>query len=383
VTDFAGILRQPFAEQLAAWRLRLGELRPTQTWTDVEPAFHDRGFMVAGATKAELLSDLAAAIEKALSRGTTLEEFRKDFRTTVAKNGWPGKAGLGTAAGEAWRTRTIYRTNLSTTYHAGRHAQLVEGKFAFWVYRHGNSSEPRVIHLSWNGIALPPDHAWWKTHYTPNGWGCTCYISGARTAAGVRRVGGDPDKPLPDGWDRIDPKTGEQVGLDRGWGYAPGAAVAETVTALSRRLETLPERPSIDLIQSWLKMDAFADWLRAPSGNWPLARIPAKEADALGSKSLIAMMSPQTAAKQEREHPELLGLDYLMAQRTIDQASYRIRDTDQSLIYVLEQPGANGYVLVVKVTKSGEALFVQSFRRLSADQAAGDRTIRRLLKKEQ
>lgn len=27
----------------------------------------------------------------------------------------------------------------------------------------------------------------------------------------------------PEGWDKIDPKTGEQVGIDKGFGYAPGA----------------------------------------------------------------------------------------------------------------------------------------------------------------
>jgi hypothetical protein len=236
----AVIFGQPFAQQLAAWRLRLGELRGTSTWTDVEPQFHDRGFMVAGALKADLLADLAGAVEKAISGGTSLETFRRDFRATVEKHGWHGWTGEGTKKGEAWRTRTIYRTNLATTYHAGRHAQLIEGDFAFWVYLHGNAREPRVIHLSWHGWAGPPSHPFWRTHFAPNGWGCTCYIAGARTAAGVRRLGGDPDKPLPPGWDRIDPKTGAPVGIDKGWGYAPGAAVAETISAIQDKLPALP-----------------------------------------------------------------------------------------------------------------------------------------------
>lgn len=223
MADFRGILRLPFAEQVAAWRLRLGELRATQKWTDVEPEFHDRGFMVAGAAKADLLADLAAAVEKAITQGTSLEEFRKDFRAAVARNGWHGWAGEGTRKGEAWRTRTIYRTNMATTYAAGRRAQLIEGNFAFWVYRHGNAREPRLVHLGWDGLALPPSHPFWIKHSPPNGWGCTCYVSGARTVAGVRRAGGDPDKTLPPDWDKINPKTGAPAGIDKGWGYAPGA----------------------------------------------------------------------------------------------------------------------------------------------------------------
>jgi hypothetical protein len=378
--DVTAIFGQPFAQQLAAWRLRLGELRPTWSWTDVEPQFHDRGFMVAGATKADLLADLAAAVDKAISRGTSLEEFRRDFRATVEKRGWHGWAGEGTKKGEAWRTRTIYKTNMATTYAAGRRAQLIEGGFAFWVYRHGGSREPRILHLGWNGLALPPDHPFWASPSPPKGWGCSCYVTGARTHAGIIRAGGDPDKTLPDGWQSLDPRTGEPSGIDKGWGYAPGASVSETVTALVPRLDTLPERPSIDLIQNWLRLDAFADWMRHPQGTWPLARIPQQHADELGAKVKVAMLSAETAAKQEREHPELKGIDYLMAQRTIDAATRRIQDTPLSMIYVLEEKTV-GYVLVVKVTQTGQGLFVQSFRRLSSDAARRDRTIRRLLRK--
>jgi len=24
---------------------------------------------------------------------------------------------------------------------------------------------------AWDGVTLPADDSWWKTHYTPNGWG--------------------------------------------------------------------------------------------------------------------------------------------------------------------------------------------------------------------
>jgi hypothetical protein len=233
--DISAIFGQPFAQQLAAWRLRLGELRGTTSWTDVEPQFHDRGFMVAGAMTADLLADLAAAVDKAISQGTSLEEFRRDFREIVARQGWHGWTGEGSKRGEAWRTRTIYRTNMATTYAAGRRAQLVDGGFAWWVYRHGGSREPRILHLGWNGIALPPDHPFWQTHSPPNGWGCSCYVVGARTRAGIRRAGGDPDKPLPDNWQGLDPRTGAPRGIDKGWAYAPGARVDHLVAEMAAK----------------------------------------------------------------------------------------------------------------------------------------------------
>lgn len=236
----SGILGRPFAEQVAAFRLRLGDLRPTSSWTDLAGQDHDRAFMVAGAVKADLLADLAAAVDKAITEGTTLETFRADFREIVTRRGWHGWTGEGTTGGEAWRTRVIYRTNMATTYAAGRHAQLVAGGYAWWVYRHGGSAEPRLDHLSWDGVALPPDHPFWAQHYPPNGWGCSCRVFGARTRSGIRRVGGDPGKALPPGWDRISPKTGAPVGIDKGWNHAPGATVADAINTVAGKFFAWP-----------------------------------------------------------------------------------------------------------------------------------------------
>lgn len=236
-----GTFRRPFREQVAAWRLRYENQIGTAAWDDLWQAQHDRAFVVAGAMKADLLADLAGAVDKAITQGTTLDEFRRDFRRIVEARGWHGWTGEGSARGEAWRTRVIYQTNLRTSYAAGRHAQLVAGGYKFWVYRHGGSREPRLNHLSWNGLAVPPDHPFWASHYPPNGWGCSCHVAGARSAAGVRRVGGDPDKPLPDDWQVIDPRTGAPSGIGRGWAYAPGASVAQDVNRIvTEKIATLP-----------------------------------------------------------------------------------------------------------------------------------------------
>lgn len=248
--DLTGTFGKPFKEAVAAFRLRLGNLVPTAKWDDIWQEQHDRAFMVAGATKADLLADLAAAVDKAISSGTSLEEFRRDFRRIVEERGWHGWTGEGTKGGEAWRTRVIYRTNIRTSYAAGRMAQLVDGGFTLWVYRHGGSVEPRIIHLGWDGLVLPPDHPFWATHAPPNGWGCSCYLVGARSFEGAQRLGGEPGKQLPDGWQKLDPKTGAPEGIDRGWAYAPGAsAVDDIIAAVKGKMPSLPETIARDLAQ--------------------------------------------------------------------------------------------------------------------------------------
>lgn len=245
--EIAATFNKPFAAQVAAFRIRLGNLVPTATWTDLIHAQHDRAFVVAGAMKADLLADLGAAVDKAIAKGTSLGEFRKDFRALVTKNGWHGWTGEGTRRGEAWRTRVIYKTNMATSYAAGRMAQLVEAKYPFWVYRHGGSLEPRIQHLGWDGLILPPDHPFWATHAPPNGWGCSCYVLGARSERGAVRLGGKPALSLPEGWNKPDPRTGVPPGIDKGWAYAPGASVAEDIAFAAKAIVRLPPRLGSEL----------------------------------------------------------------------------------------------------------------------------------------
>lgn len=166
-------LRRPFAEQVAFFRGKLGNQVPTATWRDLWKSQHDRAFMVAGAAKADLLADLAGAVDAAIAQGETLAQFRKRFKQIVSDRGWHGWTGEGTKAGEAWRTRVIYETNLLTSYSAGRLAQLKAGGYRYWMYKHSDSvRHPRPHHQALNGVVRPADDAFWQTHYPPNGWNC-------------------------------------------------------------------------------------------------------------------------------------------------------------------------------------------------------------------
>lgn len=266
-----GAFRQPFKQQVVFFRNKLGNLVPTARWDDMRRGEHDLGFMVAGAAKADLLADLAAAVDRSISEGETLQAFRKDFKAIVERRGWKGWTGEGSKRGEAWRTRIIYQTNMATSYAAGRYAQLQEGGFAFWVYKHGGSLEPRVQHLAWNGLTLAPSHPFWQTHFAPNGWGCSCYVVGARSEAAARRLGGNPGKALPEGWDTIDPSTGAPPGISKNWDYAPGGRVADVVNTMAEKtrqweyelakayMQGVPEAVRDRLAQSYRALPSVAD----------------------------------------------------------------------------------------------------------------------------
>lgn len=236
----------PFLEAIAFFRAKLN--LPTQRWDDLLGAAHDRAFVVAGAMQADLLADLREAVDKAIADGTTIETFRKDFKAIVAQRGWTGWTGQGTKAGEAWRTRVIYDTNLFTSYSAGRFQQMKEVAVSrpYWRYRHSPAStDPRKEHLAWDGLILKHDDPWFTAHTPPNGFGCKCYIETLAERDMKKQGLTVTDKgqiPFPDS------------GVDKGWDYQPGASVAadlarlekmkaEKVAKLSETISPIPMPP--------------------------------------------------------------------------------------------------------------------------------------------
>lgn len=226
--EIRSALRLPFAEAIEFFRRKID--LPTETWRDIERAAHDRAFVVAGATRADLLADLRAAVDSAIADGTTLADFRARFEEIVARRGWTGWTGEDSAAGRAWRTRVIYQTNIRTSYAAGRWRQLKDPALLavrpYWRYVHNDLvTHPRQQHKAWGDarLTLPHDHPFWDTHYPPSGWGCRCRVVASRGPED-----GDMDTP-PKGWDVRDIDTGAPLGVDEGWNYAPGANAATSL----------------------------------------------------------------------------------------------------------------------------------------------------------
>jgi len=229
MTTDAEAINLPFEEAIAFFRQKANV--KTERWTDVWREAHSRAFMVAGAATDALVEDFREAIDKAISEGTTLEEFRRDFDMIVKKHGWVYHGSPG------WRSQVIYETNLAGAYSAGRYAQMsdpdVTEAFPYWEYRHGDSRRPRPQHLAWNGTVLKCDDPFWSTHYPPNGWRCSCYVVPV-SHADMRRMGRSGPDQAPEvrmtKW--VDKATGTihdvPEGIDPGFDYSPGKAWLES-----------------------------------------------------------------------------------------------------------------------------------------------------------
>ena len=196
----------PFKEQIEFFRRKANV--PTNSYADIYNNEHDYAFVVAGANRNALLNDFRAAIDKAISQGTTIEEFRTDFAEIVERHGWSYNGGFN------WRTRIIYETNLNSSYQAGRYQQLKDAKFPYMEYLHSDYVEhPRELHESWDHLVLNFNDSWWDTHFPPNGYGCQCRVRG-RTTGDLKRMGkNQPDKAPSINW--VDKVIGENSGNPR------------------------------------------------------------------------------------------------------------------------------------------------------------------------
>lgn len=204
-----------FAESIDFFRNKLNV--PTERWNDIWRDNHNNSFMVAGAMQDDLLNDFRQAVDSAIAEGKSISWFQKEFNNIKQSHGWDH---VGDAT---WRSNIIYNTNMRQSYNAGRYEQLQH--FDYWEYQHGDSLQPRPLHLSWDSLLLPKDDPFWLTHFPSNGWGCKCKARG-RSKQYVERKGLTVNKsPKIELVDWTDKATGEvhviPKGIDPGFDYAP------------------------------------------------------------------------------------------------------------------------------------------------------------------
>lgn len=284
----AQYLSLPFRDAISFFRQKVS--LPTESWDDLWKGMHSRAFVVAGATKAELVGDLRKAVDRAISQGTTLAEFRKDFDSIVETHGWNYKGGRN------WRSAVIYDTNLSVAYDAGhykaRNDPAVLAARPYLRYLASRSAHPREEHIRWYNLVLPYDHPFWETHTPRNGWGCKCGVTtvSERELAELQAEFEDSGTPIRtkapklETYDYVNRKTGEiskvPKGIDPGWDYNPGKA------AWGKQL-------SQKAMSEYQGMKADA-WEVLTPGNWATFGL----ADRLAPDSPVASMGAKITDSQ-------------------------------------------------------------------------------------
>jgi SPP1 gp7 family putative phage head morphogenesis protein len=86
-----------------------------------------------------------------------------------------GVSGVGSG-----RLETIFRTQLQSSYSAGRWVadQDPDIQEILWGYKYVTAGDDRVreTHAELDGVTLPKDHPFWQTFWPPNGYNCRCQV---------------------------------------------------------------------------------------------------------------------------------------------------------------------------------------------------------------
>lgn len=234
-------------------------------WEDVWQSEHQAAFTVAKVMQLDILRDIRSGVDSALADGTTFETFRKNLKPLLLEKGWWGKAEMidpftGESKlvqlGSTRRLRTIFDTNLRTSYSEGQWERIQSAKkrFPYLRYDGNNSEHPRLQHSAWDNLVLPADDPFWKAHYPVKEFGCKCNVTQFSQKMLDQRglkVGKSPQVPE---YSYINKRTGEvqriQAGVHPAFNYPPGG-----------RINNLPKFISDKIIQS--PADIGAAWWQA------------------------------------------------------------------------------------------------------------------------
>jgi SPP1 gp7 family putative phage head morphogenesis protein len=146
---------------------------PYDEWLLMSAEARAMSFRVAAVTQADLVSDIWRALDKAVSEGTTFEDFKADIGERLIAN-WGGEI--------PGRLETIFRTNVQSAYSAGRQAEMADPDiadtrpFRRFVATLDTRTSP-VCRASHDTVLLASD-PWWLTHTPPLHHRCrSCVIT--------------------------------------------------------------------------------------------------------------------------------------------------------------------------------------------------------------
>lgn len=131
-------------------------------WLDLDRRARERSFTVAHVADLDVIQDVMHAVEKALTRGEGIEDFRKRIEDTLTA-----------AWGEErpWHVETIFRNNLQAAYAAGREEQMRDPEILderpYWMFSAVLDSRTTEICRPLNGIVLPAEDPFWQSHTPP------------------------------------------------------------------------------------------------------------------------------------------------------------------------------------------------------------------------
>ncbi len=376
------------------------EAQPSFDWRDFAPHEHATSFTVAKSAGYDILNDIRAATRDAIGNYGSYGEFVDQLEPILRKKGWWGRQMVDAPNGKQVvqlgslrRLRTIYWANVSTARASGEWERIQRTKrgLPFLIYELSTAENKRLHHQAWVGIILPVDHAFWITHYPPNGWLCQCRVRQISRRE-AEALGYSPDTPGPQVVTRpwTNKVTGERFdvpeGIDPGWQTNPGATRANNLRRfLSDRLDSLPppaRRVAVQDLVGARQFKALAKGELPYSGAkdrspanvergrmaLPVAILPDRVKESIGSKTRTVLFSNADAHKQITKRPDVTPVLYANVQEMAENGRlYEDATSDKEFTLQMLIEG-KPWAAILHITKNKHEIYLKSFRRIRPDQ---------------
>lgn len=152
-----------FDEAIAWFRKRVKVTRAE--WEAMTAAARYRAFVVSNVAQLDMVHDVWAAVDAAVSKGTTLADFKKDVAAKL-RRAWGASVD-----DPAWRLETIFRTNVQSAYATGRYRQATDPDVLedrpVWMFDAVLDGRETEVCRRCDGTKQPADNEWWRTHSPP------------------------------------------------------------------------------------------------------------------------------------------------------------------------------------------------------------------------
>lgn len=391
--DIRPLIGLPPEATFRAFRAR-DELRLTTKWHEMWQEDHARAFTVAKVARLDLLDTIRNSLADVVANGGTVEQWMDRLIPDLQRAGWWGrvedKSLTGTSAPVfvgPRRLENIFRINMRVSRAAGQWARIQDRKDVapYLAYHALDDGHARPLHALWGGlvpgtrrIILHVDDPAWEWLFPPNDWGCRCFVT-QHTEDDLRRrgwvVSPSPGKGAERQVWRAGSPTPELVpeGIGAGWAYNPGKASMRAIA--DKAAASLETAAGADLagaraaVRELVDSPAFLQTLAQPGAAFPVMVLDDDVRAQISASGRVAMLSSETFAKQQRNHPELIPDDYRRLP-DIGAAPDLIFQQDDRRLILMRTADGRWMKAVVKVTADGGEMFVTSLQYARAAEIA-------------
>lgn len=154
------------------WMMSRASVSKDDFYNNIDPKARYRAFTVSKLTSLDAIERTKELLNKTLEEGETMKEWYDRLKSDEILSK------IGFHENNPFYLETIFTTNTISAYNAGRWEEIQRNKenIAFLEYVAIDDSRTSEICSALDGLRLPPDDPFWKTHYPPNHFNCRSQV---------------------------------------------------------------------------------------------------------------------------------------------------------------------------------------------------------------